>query len=308
MIDNKTYPTQQIFKYHYCSVKKRIKIRYGIAYSNEIPAKGIFLLLHGRAEFSEKYESIAKKLQAQGFMVISPDWRGQGLSFRELENRHKGYIRHFDDYIDDLDAFYLRVVQPFKLPVYILAHSMGGHIALHYMSRHPLKITKAVLVSPMIDIELPVLIKPAIKFLSKKFSRTSLANEYTFGSNDYSSQKVKFKGNNLCHDPEQFQILHDEIKKNPDLALGGVTWSWLNAAFESIGILKQDDIIKKIITPILMVSAQKDSIVSPKAQKRLHTKLSNSRFISIDGAFHELLFEVSELKSQFWHAFNKFIL
>ncbi|MCK4767572.1 MAG: alpha/beta hydrolase [Desulfobacula sp.] len=307
MIDNTPHSNKEIFEYHYFSPKKNLKIRYGVAPCCEGAAKGIFLLLHGRSEFIEKYKGIARQLQGKGFQVISPDWRGQGLSSRELENRHKGHINRFDDYVDDLEALYLKAIEPQRLPVYILAHSMGGHIALCFMSRHPLKIKKAVLTSPMIDIALPAMLYPVLKLVSKKLSKISFAKKYAIGSRDYSVEKAKFKGNNLCHDPEKYWILHDEIAKNPDLALGGVTWGWLNAALESVEMLKQDDIIGRITTPILMISAQKDSIVSSKAQEKLSGKLPNCSFFSIKGAFHELLFEETGINRQVWDAFNRFV-
>ena len=308
MINNKTHSNKEIFEYHYFSPKKNVIIRYGITLCRKEPANAICLLLHGRSEFIEKYKGIARQLQGKGFQVISPDWRGQGLSSRELENRHKGHINRFDDYVDDLETLYSRVIKPYGLPVYLLAHSMGGHIALRFMSRHPLKIKKAVLASPMIDIAMSAMIKPLSKFISKRLSKTSFAKKYTMGSKNYSDRKTKFKGNNLCHDPEKFLILHNEIANNPDLALGGATWGWLNAAFESIGILKQDDIIDKIVTPILMISAQKDSIVSSRAQEKLSRKLPKCTLLSIDGAFHELLFEETGINSQFWDAFNRFVV
>ncbi|MDA3787374.1 MAG: alpha/beta hydrolase [Desulfobacula sp.] len=307
MTDNNHLSDDPIFSYHYFSIKKNLSLRYGIAQSSKKPAKGLVLLLHGRSEFIEKYKGVAKKLQKRGFMVVSPDWRGQGLSSRELENRHKGHIRRFDDYLDDLEALYSKVIESQGLPVYILAHSMGGHIALRFMKRHPLKIKKAVLVSPMIDITLPAMMKSISGFLSKKLAKTSFAEKYTPGSRDYSVKKAKFKGNNLCHDPKAFWILHNEIAKNSDLAIGGITWGWLNAAFESIKILKQDAVIDKITTPILIISAQKDSIVSTKAQEELSKKLPDCTFLSIKGAFHELLFEDVKIKRKLWDAINGFL-
>jgi len=309
MMDNKAYSNKEIFEYHYFSPRKNLNIRYGrTAPCLKESASAVCLLLHGRSEFIEKYKGVARQLKEKGFQVVSPDWRGQGLSSRELENRHKGHINRFDDYVDDLEALYLRVIEPQGLPVYILAHSMGGHIALRFMSRQLSKIKKAVLVSPMIDITLPVMLYPVLKLLSKKLSKTPFARKYTIGSRDYSVKAAKFKGNNLCHDPKKYRILHHEIAKNPDLALGGVTWGWLNAALESVEILKQDDIIGRITTPILMISAQKDSIVSSKAQEQLSGKLSNCSFLSIKGAFHELLFEETGITHQVWDAFNRFVV
>lgn len=301
---NLTDSDNRIFEYHYFSPKKNVTIRYGVTKG---PGKAILLLLHGRAEFIEKYQQIARDLQKKGYQVISPDWRGQGLSSRKLDNRHKGHIDRFDDYLEDLDALWLRVMENQDLPVYILAHSMGGHIALRFMSLYPSRIQRAVLVSPMIEIFFPAKIEPLIKFLSDRFSRTSFAKKYTLGSKNYSLKNATFNGNDLCHDPEKYWILHNEIKKNPDLALGGVTWGWLNAAFESISILRKDEVIDKIRTPLLLVSAQKDRVVSSKAQEALSKRLPSATFFSIKGAFHEILFETQGITRQFWDAFDRFM-
>ncbi len=297
-----------LFKLHFFSPKKNINIRYGVMNVQEGHTKAVFLLLHGRSEFIEKYTVIANRLQKKGFMVVSLDWRGQGLSSRETDNRHKGHIDSFDDYLEDLTAFYSEVIDHYNLPVYILSHSMGGHIALRFMSQNPSKIKKAVLASPMIDIALPGLIYPISKFVSKKLSTTCFAKKYTIGSKDYSAKTVKFEGNNLCHDQANYMLLHDEIRKNPNLAVGGITWGWLNAAFESIEILKRNEILKNIETPTLIISAEKDSIVSFKAQEKLSRQLPNCEFYKIDDSFHELMFEEPRVVQIFWSLFDRFIL
>ncbi len=270
-------------------------------------AKGVFLLLHGRSEFIEKYKAVATRLQKKGFKVVSPDWRGQGLSTREAQNRHKGHIDSFDDYAEDLRALYSEVIEPGRLPVYILSHSMGGNIALRFMSQDSFEIKKAVLASPMVDIALPGVIYSVSKYISKHLATSFFSKKYTMGSKNYSVKSANFKGNILSHDPKKYSILHDEIKKNPDLAIGGVTWGWLNAAFESIETLKKDDVIKKIQTPILMIGAEKDAVVSLNAQIKLSRKLPFCDFHTISGAFHELMFEESRVDKIFWSLFDRFI-
>jgi len=304
----KPQSNQELFEYHFFSPKENINIRYGVMNARQEPAKALCMLLHGRSEFIEKYEAVASCLSKKGFKVVTPDWRGQGLSTREVKNRHKGYIDSFDDYVEDLNGFYSDVIEPEGLPVYILSHSMGGNIALRFMSLHPFKITKAVLASPMVDIALPGTIYFISKFISKLLSLTFFSKRYAIGSKNYSKKSVKFKGNKLCHDFRKFWILHDEIEKNPNLAVGGVTWGWLNAAFESIEILKKEAVIKRIQTPVLIISAQKDAIVSLDAQVELSKKLAGCDLYAIDGAFHELMFEESMITKKFWSLFDQFIL
>jgi len=295
------------FQYHFFSPQKNIKLRYGVMRVQPNPAKAVFLLLHGRAEFIEKYKAVANQLTRKGFDVVSLDWRGQGLSTREVENRHKGYIHSFDDYVADLTALYDEVMEPRGLPVYILSHSMGGHIALRFMAQFPYKIKKAVLASPMVDIALPGFFHPLSKYLSRQLSKRHFAKTYTPGSKNYASKSAPFQGNKLCHDPEQFQILHDEIRKNPDLAIGGVTWGWLNAAFESIDILKNETFFQNIKTPVLILGAQNDAVVSLAAQEKLNRALTRCEFHCIEGAFHELMFETPQIRGKFWSLFERFM-
>ncbi|MDA8135356.1 MAG: alpha/beta hydrolase [Desulfobacteraceae bacterium] len=295
------------FQYHFFSPQKNLRLRYGVMTVHPKPATGVFLLLHGRAEFIEKYKAVANQLTAKGFNVVTLDWRGQGLSTREVGNRHKGYIHSFNDYVADLTALYDEVMEPLGLPVHILAHSMGGHIALRFMAQFPHQIKKAVLASPMVDIALPGLVYPLSKHLSKHLSKRHFAKTFTPGLNNYSPESARFQGNKLCHDPEQFRILHDEIRKNPDLAIGGVTWGWLKAAFESIEILKNERFLQKIKTPVLILGAQKDRVVSLPAQEKLSRKLVHGDFHCIEGAFHELMFETPRIREKFWSLFDLFM-
>ena len=55
--------------------------------------KGTVCLFQGRAEFIEKYFETVRDLRARGFAVATLDWRGQGVSDRELRNSRKGYVR-----------------------------------------------------------------------------------------------------------------------------------------------------------------------------------------------------------------------
>ena len=47
---------------------------------------GTVAVFPGRAEFIEKYFEVISELLARNFTVIAMDWRGQGMSARELDN------------------------------------------------------------------------------------------------------------------------------------------------------------------------------------------------------------------------------
>ena len=114
------------------------------------------------------------------------------------------------------------------------------------------------------------------------------------------------RGNELTSDPVRFMDAKTTITKNPDLALGGATYGWLSATLKSIDILTQPGFAAKITTPILMVIAGDDKIVSTKAQKKICTMLPNCRLKEISDARHEIFKETDTVRSIFWREFNRF--
>lgn len=292
--------------YNFMTTSDNQRIRYGIWYSHKEKKRGSVILLNGRTEFMEKYAETIRELNQKGFNVYSLDWRGQGLSSRTLANRHKGFIKDYDNYINDLNLFVSKIVQPdAAVPLVILAHSMGGHIALRFIHEHPEIADKIVLVSPMIDILTTPLPGWFVRFITWIAIKAGLDHTYTIGSGDYAVEK--FKGNRLTSDPERFKDENRAITKNPDLALGGVTYGWLSATFESIDILTEQEFAKKITTPILIVSAGRDRVVSVNGQKTICSLLPNCRFTQISGARHEIFKETDTVRSIFWDEFDRFV-
>ena len=282
-------------------------LRYGIWRCEQAAKRGTVILLGGRTEFMEKYAETIGELKHRGFDVYSFDWRGQGLSSRELPNRHKGFVKTFGHYVDDLAMFVEKIVKPkAALPLVILAHSMGGHITLRYLHDYPGVIERAVLVSPMIDILTSSFPRWFVRLITRLAAKAGQEQAYVIGSGNYSPDDETFEGNRLTSDPRRFLDEKRAIAKNPDLALGGVTYGWLSAAFASIDILKSPGFGEKIAIPILMVGAGSDEIVSVEAQKTICLHLKQCRLTVIPGARHEILKETDAVQSVFWDEFDKF--
>jgi len=310
-INDNPYP-QFYFSFFTSSDNHQIrwgKMQAAVASSD---VKGVVLLLNGKTEFMEKYREVASKFSHLGYHVMSLDWRGQGLSFRELDNHDKGYVKNFQHYINDLELFYNLFITPLKLPVNILAHSMGGHIALRFLAQcstiNNMHIQQTILLSPMVDILIFPVSKPVSARLADWGARmladltvmAGLEAQYVPGQTDYCRETVQFKENVLTHDINNFWLEHREIEKNRELALGGVTWGWLKAAFDSIDILKSEKYLSRIKNQVSIFSAAEDSVVCNRAQQKVCQTLSKGRFISIPGARHEILFETEEIRKVLW--------
>src|SRR5258705_13765516 len=61
--------------------------------------RGVAVMVHGYAEHIGRYREVAHVLAADGWGVLGFDQRGHGRS-----TGRRGYVEHFTDYLDDLDA------------------------------------------------------------------------------------------------------------------------------------------------------------------------------------------------------------
>lgn len=271
-------------------------------------AKGTVILLGGLSEFIEKHLETTHDLLGRGFSVAAMDWRSQGLSSRPLPNRHKIHIQTFDRHVADLKQFVDDIVAPScPGPLVILAHSMGAHVALRYLHDHRARIAAAVFSAPMLGIKFPSGAGAAARLIIKAIVSFGRATAYAPGRGDYGPAHRQFKGNPLTSDPDRFMDQHRAIDANPDLAVGGPTYGWLAAAFESLARFDERAYLKAFTMPICIVQAGNDRVVDNTAQDDFASRVQSCTLVRIEGAEHELLKERDDLRNQFWAAFDGFV-
>jgi pimeloyl-ACP methyl ester carboxylesterase len=93
------------------------------------------LLLHGWGDTGETYQFLVDELPAN-LTLIAPDMRGFGRTQRPDD----GYW--FPDYLADFDALLDRL-SPSE-PVDVVAHSMGGNVAMLYAGARPERVRRLV--------------------------------------------------------------------------------------------------------------------------------------------------------------------
>ncbi|MCH2111017.1 MAG: alpha/beta hydrolase [Polyangiaceae bacterium] len=76
-------------------------------YAYHLPYQADFALVisSGRIEAAQKYQELLWEFARNNIAVFIVDHQGQGRSYRHLEDSHKGYVGHFDDYSQDLAQF-----------------------------------------------------------------------------------------------------------------------------------------------------------------------------------------------------------
>ena len=100
--------------------------------------KGVVQIIHGMAEYAERYAPFAEYLNANGFAVCADDHLGHGLSVRSSNDL--GYFNKRRDtniIIQDIRALQLAVKkQVGSVPYFIMGHSMGSFFCRKYISQY----------------------------------------------------------------------------------------------------------------------------------------------------------------------------
>ena len=285
-----------------------IGIRYGVWEGGKKGLRGAVLLLNGRTEYLEKYHETICDLNDSGLTVFSFDWRGQGLSDRLLPDKNNSYVQGYRGYLRDLQDVVDQVVLPnVNGPVAMLAHSMGGHIALRFLHDYPAVFSCAVLTAPLIDIFHPPFPRWIVSFITQLALRTGFSFSAVPGSRHRSPYQQSFSGNPLTSDSRRFEFEHRAIADNPDLAVGKPTFGWVSATLESIKILNQPGYAERVVTPVMIFCADQDRIVSNAAQHHICSRLPDCRMETLEGSLHEILMESDAIRNRFWQAFDEFV-
>jgi len=149
--------------------------------------KAVLQLVHGIAEFVERYDTFANYLTEQGFVVVAEDHMGHGQSING--DGIQGYF-HGGWFNAVADTYHLlsetRKEYP-ELPYILFGHSMGSFMARTILCKYPDSgISAAVICGTAWQpaFALPVLIK-VIEAMNKKNGETApnqKLNDMVFGS------------------------------------------------------------------------------------------------------------------------------
>ena len=253
---------------------------------------GSVVIVHGLSEFTKKYYEFAHCLWKQGYSVFLYDQRCHGLSQRLTTSPDLIHVERFETYAKDLDRFLRTVVLPVcPQPLYLYSHSMGGAVTARYLSDHPETVKKAVLSAPMIDpyaTDLPRLVAATgLLFVSlimgrkHKFFSAKEFNPYFSFDEAGDRSRARFDRNMQLR------------RENPQYRTTPTTMGWAFQALRVRGMLLRR--AKKIKTPLLLLSAEKDRVVKTEAQKSFAEKCPDCRLVTVTGAGHPLLTDTADM-------------
>jgi pimeloyl-ACP methyl ester carboxylesterase len=94
-------------------------------------------MVHGWMDVSASWQFVVDCL-SRDWHVLAPDWRGFGLTDRAPADCY-----WFPDYLADFEAL-LQALEPESQPINLVAHSMGGTVAMTYAGVRPQRIRRLV--------------------------------------------------------------------------------------------------------------------------------------------------------------------
>lgn len=284
---------------HWLEGRGGVKVRVLTASARGTP-RGSVIVAPGRTEFIEKYFEVIGELQARGFAVFCIDWRGQGLSGREVDNGLKGHFVSFDDPVNDLSTALKLLADRLPRPHIGLAHSMGGTILLRALQTRRIELDAAAFTAPMWGL-------PGLKDFQKKYARfmVSLGLGGTFApSVEKKWKRENFKRNPVTNDKERHTRCQGLISEEPRLALAGPTIGWVAAASDAIEGFQVPGALAHLRIPILVATAADEQLIDNASHDEVIHNLPDATHVTIAGAKHEILMERDDKRAEFWAAFD----
>lgn len=266
--------------------------------------RGSLLFLSGRGDFYEKYLETFAHWHALGWRITAFDWRGQGGSGRLAHPGNVGHISDFSVWVNDLAQFWAE--WDAEGPRVVVAHSMGGHIALRTLAERKIDPVALVLSAPMLGFAAPgprLLLHAAARLMALLGdpARPAWQGSEKPGSTDEGRQQL------LTHDLARYA---DEVawrQMRPQLSLGPPSWRWVERAYASFAVLARRGFLEAVQTPVLIHATRADRLVSWQAIARAAKRLPQGQVMFYgEQAAHELFREEDGVRSRVLQATDDF--
>ena len=228
-------------------------------------------VVHGIGEHGGRYEPLAVWFTDRGFSVHTFDLRGHGHS-----EGTRGHIDSWDQYRDDLAAFIARVRTAEEgLPVFGIAHSMGGLIALEFCLHQFARAGET-------NLDGLVVSAPAVGKIGVAAWRMAIARALSLILPRF-SLRTRIGAEFLSRDPEAVrQMRTDPLAHGRGSARLGT---------EIVGAIRRVHAeAGRIRLPLLVIHGTRDEIADPEASRAFFDRVEHEDkdYRAYDGGYHEL--------------------
>ncbi|MFC3173139.1 alpha/beta fold hydrolase [Novosphingobium bradum] len=275
--------------------------------------RGSLLFLPGRGDFLEKYLESLDHWASRGWAVTALDWRGQALSGRLGTDSLTGHVDDFGRWVADLAAFWPAWVAERPGPHVLVAHSMGGHLALRAVAEGRVRPDALVLSAPMLGFVRHGLPTGLSRWLSRCLAALMCAigdpRRAAWGQDSEKPGQVPAgRMALLTHDAARYA---DELwwrERRPGLGMGPPSWGWLRAALASMRWLDRRAVLSRLAVPTFIAAASADRLVDFGATVRAARWIPHARLLRFGTeAAHELLREADPVRGRVIAGIDEFL-
>jgi lysophospholipase len=261
----------------------------------------------GFGEFIEKHFETMRDLAARGIAVWCLDWRGQGRSIRPSRFPTRPRARNFNRDADDLAEFAAAQL-PRDLPRLLVAHSMGGAIALVCLRLYPGLFDGAALSSPMVGLRTGKLPPTLVRVLTVPARAAGLGHCFIPGAREWRPDRVPTpQTSRITTDAERVRLRHAWFSADPELRLDQATYGWVDSALALVARIAKPEFLAAIRTPILIGQPEHERVVSGPATRRAARLLPNCRLIELAGSKHDPFLECDAVRDYWFDCLDRFI-
>lgn len=225
--------------------------------------KGVIQVIHGMAEYFERYEDFAEYMTARGFVVTGDDHLGHGKSV--AEGGAYGYFCEQDPatvVVRDVHRLKKMTQETYKgVPYIIMGHSMGSFIARNYICKYGTGIDAAIIMGTGMQSKFLMGISKFVAGSQKLFFGSKHASKFingiAFGSYNKKIKDCRTEFDWLSANPENVD------KYIADPLCGRIfTVNGFQTLFELISRLLDNKNLEKVPKdlPIYMVAGEDDPV------------------------------------------------
>ena len=273
MTDQLSGPTSQSY------ISQRLRLNY-VDWGN--PDAPPLILLHGGQDHCRNWDWVAQDLR-RDYHIIAPDLRGHGDSAYSLSGDYS-----MGAYVYDL----AQLIHQQKLaPVSIIAHSLGGNIALRYTGVYPETVAKLVAIEGMGPS--PAMLKQrAVRSVQERMrawieEKRALAGRTPrrYASIDEACARMQAENKHLTPEQARHLTLHGAAQ-NED---GTYSWKFDNyvRSWSPADLTPEEmqELWGNITCPTLLVYGRESWASNPEEDGRLQY-FKHARVAAFEGAGH----------------------
>ena len=270
--------------------------------------RGSLLFMPGRGDAYEKYLESLDYWSERGWQVTAADWRGQAGSGRLGNDPVTGHVDDFVLWLDDLAAFWAEWKAGRPGPHVLVAHSMGGHLALRAAVEQRVDPDAIVLSAPMLGLH-PRLVPPALLHgVALLIARLGDPRRPAWKWSEKPGELPADRSLLLTHDPERYADEDWWRRTRPELVMGPASWGWIAASIASIRALQRPGALEALRAPVLMLATTADRLVEFGAIERATRRLPKGELVRFGPeARHELLREEDGVRGKVLAAIDEFL-